>query len=104
MESWISDLAAHGYSILFAAVFLEAVGFPVPAALALLIAGGASARFVQFLRLNLAAATRYIVAYLAVGFVFSGALEAVTRGYRTFGRGVRMFGMTGMMMVRVRLG
>jgi membrane protein DedA with SNARE-associated domain len=40
MESWISDLAAHGYSILFAAVFLEAVGFPVPAALALLIAGG----------------------------------------------------------------
>ena len=43
MESWISDLAAHGYSILFAAVFLEAVGLPVPAALALLIAGGASA-------------------------------------------------------------
>jgi rhodanese-related sulfurtransferase len=43
MESWISDLAAHGYTILFAAVFLEAVGFPVPAALALLIAGGASA-------------------------------------------------------------
>src|SRR6266404_9794984 len=44
MESWISDLAAHGYSILCAAVFLEAVGFPVPAALALLIAGAASAR------------------------------------------------------------
>jgi hypothetical protein len=44
MESWISDLAAYGYSILFAAVFLEAVGFRVPAALALLIAGGASAR------------------------------------------------------------
>jgi rhodanese-related sulfurtransferase len=44
MESWISDLAAHGYSILFAAVFLEAVGFPVPAALALLIAGAAGAR------------------------------------------------------------
>jgi len=43
MESWISELAAHGYSILFTAVFLEAVGFPVPAALALLIAGGASA-------------------------------------------------------------
>ena len=44
MESWISDLAAHGYSILFATVFLEAVGLPLPAALALLIAGGASAR------------------------------------------------------------
>jgi membrane protein DedA with SNARE-associated domain len=44
MESWISHLAVHGYAILFAAVFLEAVGLPVPAALALLIAGGASAR------------------------------------------------------------
>lgn len=43
MQSWISDLAAHGYSILFAVVFLEAVGLPVPAALALLIAGAASA-------------------------------------------------------------
>jgi hypothetical protein len=43
MESWISNLAAHGYAILFATVFLEAVGLPVPAALALLIAGGASA-------------------------------------------------------------
>src|SRR3977135_1472295 len=44
MDSWISNLAAHGFVILFAAVFLEAIGFPVPAALALLIAGGASAR------------------------------------------------------------
>src|SRR5271156_303428 len=43
MESWISGLALHGYSVLFAAVFLEAVGLPIPAALALLIAGGASA-------------------------------------------------------------
>src|SRR5271156_1270830 len=44
MDSWLSNLAAHGFVILFAAVFLEAIGFPVPAALALLIAGGASAR------------------------------------------------------------
>jgi membrane protein DedA with SNARE-associated domain/rhodanese-related sulfurtransferase len=44
MESWISGIALHGYSILFVAVFLEAIGFPLPAALALLIAGGASAR------------------------------------------------------------
>ncbi len=175
MESWISDLAAHGYSILFAAVFLETVGFPVPAALALLIAGGASAsgslhasfalpgalaamlagdtlmflmgryagwwllgilcrvslnpescilrsadsfyrrgrtllvmakfipgintmapplagcmnmRFAQFLRLDLAGAALYIVAYFTVGFVFSGALEVVTKGYRTFGQWV----------------
>ena len=173
MESWISALAAHGYSILFTAVFLEAVGLPVPAALALLIAGGASARgslevsyalpgalaamvagdtlmfligrytgwwllgilcrislnpescilrsadsfyrrgrmllvvakfipgintlapplagcmnmrLVQFLGLDLAGAALYVVSYFSVGFAFSGALEAVTRGYQTFGR------------------
>jgi membrane protein DedA with SNARE-associated domain len=36
-------LAQHGYAILFAIVFLEAIGIPVPAALGLLIAGGAAA-------------------------------------------------------------
>jgi membrane protein DedA with SNARE-associated domain/rhodanese-related sulfurtransferase len=173
MESWISNLAAHGYTILLATVFLETVGFPVPAALALLIAGGASAtgslqssyvvlgslavmlagdtlmfligrytgwwllgilcrislnpescilrsadsfyrrgrkllviakfipgintmapplagcmnmRLVQFLRLDLAGAALYVVSYFTVGFAFSGALQAVTKGYRTFGR------------------
>jgi membrane protein DedA with SNARE-associated domain len=173
MESWISSLAAHGYAIVFAAVFLEAVGLPVPAALALLIAGGASAtgalqgtyvvlgalavmlagdtlmfligrytgwwllgllcrislnpescilrsadsfyrrgrkllliakfipgintmapplagcmnmRLLQFMRLDLAGAALYILCYFTVGFVFSGALEAVTKGYRAFGR------------------
>jgi membrane protein DedA with SNARE-associated domain/rhodanese-related sulfurtransferase len=44
MDTWLSGLSEHGYSILFAAVFLEAVGIPVPAALALLIAGAAAAR------------------------------------------------------------
>jgi membrane protein DedA with SNARE-associated domain/rhodanese-related sulfurtransferase len=43
MESWISGLAQHGYLILFASVFLESIGLPFPAALALLIAGGAAA-------------------------------------------------------------
>jgi membrane protein DedA with SNARE-associated domain len=173
MDSWISDLALHGYSILFAAVFLEAVGLPLPAALALLIAGGASARgslhgpyalggaflamvagdtlmfvmgrytgwwllavlcrislnpescilrsadsfyrrgrillvvakfipgintmapplagcmnmsFQQFIGLDLAGAALYTGAYFGVGFLFSGALAAITRGYQTFGR------------------
>jgi membrane protein DedA with SNARE-associated domain/rhodanese-related sulfurtransferase len=173
MESWISSVATHGYAIVFAAVFLEAVGLPVPAALALLIAGGASAtgalqgwyvvlgalavmlagdtlmfvigrytgwwllgllcrvslnpescilrsadsffrrgrklllvakfipgintmapplagcmnmRLLQFLRLDLAGAALYILAYFTVGFVFSGAIAAVTTGYRAFGR------------------
>jgi membrane protein DedA with SNARE-associated domain/rhodanese-related sulfurtransferase len=173
MESWISGLALHGYSILFATVFLEAVGLPIPAALALLIAGGAAARgslegsyalggallamvagdtlmfvmgrytgwwllgvlcrislnpescilrsadsfyrrgrallvvakflpgintmapplagcmnmsLMQFLALDLAGAALYCGGYFGVGFLFSGALQAITRGYQTFGR------------------
>jgi membrane protein DedA with SNARE-associated domain len=40
----IEGIAEHGYGLLFAAVFLETVGIPIPAAVALLIAGGATAR------------------------------------------------------------
>jgi membrane protein DedA with SNARE-associated domain/rhodanese-related sulfurtransferase len=43
MEYLASAISQYGYSILFAWAFLEAVGVPVPAALALLISGGASA-------------------------------------------------------------
>ena len=173
MNSWVSGLAQHGYAILFAAVFMEAVGLPIPAALALLIAGGASAsgslqasyalggallamlagdtlmfvmgrytgwwllgvlcrislnpescilrsadsfyrrgrallvvakfipgintmapplagcmnmRLSQFFALDLAGAALYTGAYFGVGFLFSDALEAITRGYQTFGR------------------
>jgi membrane protein DedA with SNARE-associated domain/rhodanese-related sulfurtransferase len=173
MDSWLSGLSQHGYSILFAAVFLEAIGIPVPAALALLIAGAAAARgslhpgltvatalsammagdtimfllgrytgwwllsllcrlslnpescilrsadsfykrgrmllvvakFVPgintmappmagsmnmrlfpFLRLDLAGAMLYAGAYLTLGWIFSGALGVVTRGYQMFGR------------------
>src|SRR5450755_2909422 len=173
MQFWISELALHGYSILFAAVFMEAIGLPLPAALALLLAGGASARgslqgsyalggsliamlagdtlmflmgrytgwfflgvlcrislnpescilrsadsfyrrgrmllvvakfipgvntmapplagsmnmrFWPFIRLDAAGAALYICACFSVGFVFSGALAVVTRGYHAFGR------------------
>jgi len=44
MDFLLTGLAQHGYTILFAAVFLETIGLPVPAAIALLIAGGAAAR------------------------------------------------------------
>ncbi len=44
METWIAGLAEHGYSILFLVVFLEAVGIPIPAAIALLVGGAAAAR------------------------------------------------------------
>jgi membrane protein DedA with SNARE-associated domain/rhodanese-related sulfurtransferase len=54
MDFLVSGFSQHGYSILFAVVFLEAIGCPVPAALALLIAGGACAR--GSLRFSMAAA------------------------------------------------
>jgi membrane protein DedA with SNARE-associated domain/rhodanese-related sulfurtransferase len=172
MESWISGLEQHGYVILFAVVFLEAVGIPLPAALALLIVGAAAAhgslqvpyaaggavvamlagdslmyllgrttgwwllgvlcrislnpeacvlrsadsfykrgrkllvvakfipgintmapplagsmqmRFLPFLRLDLAGAALYVGCYFGIGYVFSGALQAITQGYRAFG-------------------
>ena len=44
MDFVIAGLAEHGYIVLFGVVFLEAVGLPIPAALALLLAGGATAR------------------------------------------------------------
>ena len=173
MGSLNTALAQHGYAILAAIVFLEAIGVPVPAAVALLIAGGAVARgmlqaqyvfgiavlamlagdtlmfilgrytgwwllgllcrislnpescilrsadsfyrrgrtllvvakFIPgintlapplagtmnmrattFLRLDLAGALLYAGAYFAAGYLFSGALEAVTRGYDSAGR------------------
>ena len=173
MGSWNSVLAQHGYSILIATVFLEAVGLPVPAALMLLVAGGAAARgllqipnalgaalsailagdtlmfllgrftgwwllgllcrislnpelcilrsadtfyrrgrtllviakfipgintmapplagsmnmrLASFLRLDLAGAALYVGLYFGVGYVFSDALDTVTRGYDAAGR------------------
>ncbi len=44
MESLGLAVAQHGYSILFLIVLAEALGLPVPAAVGLLVAGGASAR------------------------------------------------------------
>jgi len=44
MEFLATAIAKHGYSIIFTVIFLEAIGSPVPGALALLIAGGAAAR------------------------------------------------------------
>src|SRR5579862_3743426 len=173
METWLSGLLQHGYSMLWGTVLLEALGLPIPAALALLIAGGASAggafspwlalagavaamlgadtllflvgrhtgwrllgllcrlslnpescivrsaesfykrgrvllvfakfvpglntmapplagsmnmRLDRFLVLDLAGALLYTGSYFSVGFVFSGALGALIRGYRAFGR------------------
>jgi membrane protein DedA with SNARE-associated domain/rhodanese-related sulfurtransferase len=173
MGSLNAALAQHGYVILAAIVFLEAIGVPVPAAVAMLIAGGAAARGVMqlpyalgtalaamlagdtlmfllgrytgwwllgllcrvslnpescilrsadsfyrrgrtllviakfipgintmapplagsmnmrlmpFLRLDLVGALLYIGACFGVGFIFSDAVDAVTRGYNSAGR------------------
>lgn len=43
MEISLATLAHYGYALLFAVVFLEAIGFPFPASIALLIAGAAAA-------------------------------------------------------------
>lgn len=52
-----SAIAANGYSIIALVVFLEAVGLPVPASLALLIGGAAAARQLIDTRMTLLAAT-----------------------------------------------
>jgi membrane protein DedA with SNARE-associated domain/rhodanese-related sulfurtransferase len=44
VETLTAAIAQHGYSILFFIVLAEAMGLPVPAAVGLLVAGGASAK------------------------------------------------------------
>src|SRR5579864_1541781 len=68
MGSLLSALSQHGYSILVAIVFLEAIGVPVPAAIALLIAGGASAR--GSLLFSLAAGSALVAMVLADTLMF----------------------------------
>src|SRR4030095_252629 len=68
MEILLSALSEHGYTILFAIVFLEAIGMPIPAALALLIAGGASAS--GSLHLSLAAPSALLAFALAASLMF----------------------------------
>ncbi len=172
MDTLATAAGQHGYAILAAVVFLEAIGIPVPAALALLVAGSAAAQgklaagvcialamaamllgdtimyllgkltgwwllgvlcrislnpeacimqsadsfykrgrvlltvakflpgintmapplsgsmnmpAVQFLGLDLIGAALYTGAWFGAGFVFSGFLSAITRGYSAFG-------------------
>jgi membrane protein DedA with SNARE-associated domain len=44
MDTWIAGITEHGYVILFTVAFLEALGLPIPGALATLMAGAACAR------------------------------------------------------------
>ena len=71
----------RGRKLLLIAKFIPGINTMAPP-----LAGSMNMRFLQFIRLDLVGATLYIVGYFSVGFVFSGALEAVTRGYQAFGR------------------
>ncbi len=173
MDLSLATLSQHGYAILITIVFVEALGLPAPAALALLLAGGAAAlgslnpwyalggalaamlagdtlmfflgrhtgwwllgllcrlslnpescilrsadsfyrrgrmllviakfipgintmapplagsmnmRFLPFFKLDVVGAALFVVAYFAIGYVFSEVLEAVTQGFRKFGQ------------------
>jgi membrane protein DedA with SNARE-associated domain/rhodanese-related sulfurtransferase len=173
MDSLLAELWAHGYRVLFILVLAETFGFPVPAAVALFVAGAATAhgllsipatlacgmlamlvgdsvmyvlgrytgwwllgilcrlslnpescilrsadaffkrgrtllmfakfvpgintlappmagsmqmRFFLFLRYDFVGTLLYNGAYLLAGVLFSGALDAITKGYRTFNR------------------
>jgi len=63
MGDILSLISHHGYALIALAVFLEAIGVPVPAALALLAAGTASA-----------------VGKLRLGLVFASAVPAMVTG------------------------
>jgi len=63
MDSLLTGFSQHGYPILAVMVFIEAIGFPAPAAVALLIAGAAAAR-----------------GTLDAGFALSAALAAMMIG------------------------
>ncbi len=53
MDSLLAELWAHGYRVLFVMVLLETFGAPVPAAVALFVAGAAAARGVLQVPLTL---------------------------------------------------
>jgi membrane protein DedA with SNARE-associated domain/rhodanese-related sulfurtransferase len=48
------------------------------------LAGSMNMRFLQFLGLDSIGVSLYVGAYFSVGFLFSGAIEALTRGYHAF--------------------
>jgi rhodanese-related sulfurtransferase len=49
------------------------------------LAGSMNMRFLQFLGLDSAGAVLYLGSFFGAGFIFSGALAALTRGYQAFG-------------------
>jgi rhodanese-related sulfurtransferase len=71
----------RGRKLLVVAKFIPGINTMAPP-----LAGSMQMRFLLFLRLDMLGAALYIGMYFAIGFAFSGALKAITQGYRTFGR------------------
>jgi membrane protein DedA with SNARE-associated domain/rhodanese-related sulfurtransferase len=71
----------RGRTLLVIAKFIPGINTMAPP-----LAGSMNMRLMTFLRLDLAGAVLYAGSYFIVGFVFSGALEAVTKGYDSVGR------------------
>jgi len=55
------------------------------------LAGGMKMRFLQFLRLDFAGVSLYVLAYLALGFVFRDFLKMVMREYQIAGHVLGVF-------------
>jgi len=70
----------RGRAVLIFAKFVPGIN-----ALAAPLAGSMRMRLPQFVGFDLAGASLYIVAYWGVGFLFSGFLGTITRGYSRFG-------------------
>jgi membrane protein DedA with SNARE-associated domain/rhodanese-related sulfurtransferase len=70
----------RGRKLLLIAKFLPGVN-----TMAAPLAGSMRMRAVEFLRLDAVGAAFYLSAYFSVGYAFSGAIGAITRGYKAFG-------------------
>ena len=71
----------RGRTLLLVAKFVPGINTMAPP-----LAGSMNMRLAQFLRFDLAGAALYIGTWFGTGFLFSGALEAITRGFHVFGR------------------
>jgi membrane protein DedA with SNARE-associated domain/rhodanese-related sulfurtransferase len=71
----------RGRTLLVIAKFIPGINTMAPP-----LAGSMNMRLASFLRLDLAGAALYVGSYFGVGFVFSDALDTVTRGYDAAGR------------------
>jgi rhodanese-related sulfurtransferase len=71
----------RGRALLVVAKFIPGINTMAPP-----LAGCMNMRLLQFLGLDLTGAALYAGSYFGVGFLFSDALAAITRGYQAFGR------------------